>query len=481
MTNNNQPKGTGFVNLSRYLGANQNNKLGSAVSNNVSGRVGDVKSNLGQLKNDFAQRAGENALGTQSNVEARTKALESIMGGNTALTPQTEQDFAKFRTGAYAGPTELDATKTASTAAKAGQVERDVKGLGTVEGRGNLLRQTVGKPGYSQGQQKLDTLLLGQQSNELNSARRDATGLGRSVEEARQGAQQIGQTQIAKAQQFGRDTQGALKTNTGSIVSDLEARAAQANQQRPEIYNSLVNAIQQGDITPEQAQMLGLEEGTQTYGLNFDPFVSQSQIAADKSNIAGEIDKAKLSALAKLSGQTGVDAINTAAEAYRGPLNVRKEDLLKGINDRKSAYEDLLNRGVDILGQGGVAGALKSNQRQNGESTEDYLNRIIQNRGNVGDTYKNSSGQTQQLNSLNNYFKSIQSNIDNASKTREKAQADFARLGNNFATSKGNQILYGQQALDHILQGSLQQEQSLKNELNQLKAPLDQAYNKVLK
>ena len=50
--------GTGFTNLQNMMDANQNNKLGSAVSSGVAGQFNQAKDSLGQAQGQFQQQLG---------------------------------------------------------------------------------------------------------------------------------------------------------------------------------------------------------------------------------------------------------------------------------------------------------------------------------------------------------------------------------------------------------------------------------------
>jgi len=344
MADASQPKGTGFVNLSRILDANKNNKLGEVVGNTLKGRAEGVRSNLGAVTNEFEQKRQAGALDTGANRDAREQALNKIMGGDTAVADQTQKQFDTFRTGKYTGPMGLDETKSDILATKANQLQGDVRGLNTVSGRGALLRQTVGTPQYTQGQEKLDNQLLGQNQQGFAQARQQAQGIAKNVQEQRMAAQQVGQTEAAKARQFGQDTVGQLQSNTGNIVSDLEGRAKVANTQRPEIFKALIDAINAGDITPEQAKLLGVQEGVQTYGANINPNIKMSNIEANRSTVANEQDKARLEALAKLSGLNGIEAIDATQVGAYNPLDINQQGIQAEINQRKQRYNDLLKK-----------------------------------------------------------------------------------------------------------------------------------------
>ena len=82
-----KPQGSGFVNLGRILGANQNNRLGSAISSGITGSADNTRQNLSSTNSSFQQSANENNLASDTNKQARTQALQTIGSGTVPETP----------------------------------------------------------------------------------------------------------------------------------------------------------------------------------------------------------------------------------------------------------------------------------------------------------------------------------------------------------------------------------------------------------
>jgi hypothetical protein len=229
--NNRNKKGTGFTNLSRILQASKGARLGGQVASGVQKVGQQVRGQIGQASEQFEKKAGEEAakFGEEA-VKERESAISSLVptssGSSGVNAPQADQSEAirnitNWRSSEYKGPTQLeDYESLASRATEAEQLGR----LGrTSGGKQELLRRFVGGKDYSQGEQRLDTALLGLTGQSgLSEARRLTRGLGTELaqksgvasEQARQLAQQ--------ASDFSKDTAQSLIDKKKSVLSGAE-------------------------------------------------------------------------------------------------------------------------------------------------------------------------------------------------------------------------------------------------------------------
>ena len=368
----NQAKtGTGYTNLNKFLNANQGNQLGQKVAGNLQTQVGGVQSQLGQQKTEFEKEAEKNRLDTDANKQSRDAVIGRFSSASSAggdLDKEDVNKFSQFRAGQYAGPKGLQDTSTLSNQAQqlAGQTS-NLSPSGTQE----LLRRTVGDGRYTQGQQRLDSLLLDRSG--IKQVGRQAQALGSDINRANLAAQGQAQALTGQAQQFGADTTAALKNSLAGL--DTEA----ANQ---------LTAAQAAE-TNRQAQLEALQRT-----------LSGNQIAKLDANGNPVLDaNGKQVYETKLTGTTDpyarVDEISKQLKDS-GLVNQNQFEALFGkgtFGENKSAYDTNLNK----IGQQEVLNSLAGggnylglgnqlyNASQNRHNTEEFstgLNGILNKVGN---------------------------------------------------------------------------------------------------
>jgi hypothetical protein len=352
--------GTGFTNVQRLLNANQNSNLGSTVSQGIQNAADTTRNQIQNSVTNFNNGSAANQVGGAGDVQARDSAITNIvgtgdvhaMGGvesglfqpspnqsqqspvtssyNKLTDKPTDANVSQFQgylNAQYKGPSSLADESTlqgsAQNAANLGNATQ------SFAGRQNLLSRFVGSPQYTQGQQGLDSLILGKTGqDQLKAARRDTVGLDQTVQKASQGAQATAQQYQGQAQKFADDTKTALSTAQSGIEAPLntalqnaQARdsqttsAVQAWQKQLQSGttdpNSILSQISQSGLIPadqvaklkqlsDQAVRAGVDPSTEIY--NF-----LSPTAAQNSTASGLMDEAtasKLNALATLSGNT---------------------------------------------------------------------------------------------------------------------------------------------------------------------------------
>jgi uncharacterized protein YjbJ (UPF0337 family) len=224
-----QQTGTGYTNLNKFFQANQNNKLGQKVSGNIQSQIGQVKGQLGQQQEQFKTEAEKNRLDTEENKQQRDQAIGRFQNPSTAGGDVTDQDinkFQQFRSGQYAGPSGLQDTQALS--GQANELRAQTSNL-SPEATQELLRRSVGGAGrYTQGQQRLDTLLMDRSG--LRQAGREASGLSGDINRANLAAQGQAQTFKSQAQQFGNETTERLKQAMTGLDTSAEQQLASAQQ-----------------------------------------------------------------------------------------------------------------------------------------------------------------------------------------------------------------------------------------------------------
>ncbi len=330
-----QQKSTGFTNIQNVVAANRQNRLGQTVSGGVSNIINKNQQDLSQAKNQFQEDANKNQMGTEAD-----KSFVNQTIANPDASQANVDQFAKFRAGQYSGPTQL------SNQDKLNAQGQDLQGLanaGSDEyGRRGLLQRFVAPNQYTQGQQRMDNLLLGQTGGQaLNQARRQGNLYGQQLNQAEQAAAAQGQGFTQQAKQFGEDVTNQLGQAQTGQETDLNNRVAQSQSQSDAARKALMLLLQKpgqatnpGPAAPAAPAgsmttmpVHGLREGlTQAeydnaskafdaggmsdkmmYNPEFftskpEDIVGQNAATANTQNVANEQDKSKALALAKLAG-----------------------------------------------------------------------------------------------------------------------------------------------------------------------------------
>ncbi len=329
-----QKKNTGFVNLSKILGANQGSKLGSAVSGSVQGTTGQAKSALGSAQGQFAQQSQAGRLGTEQDVGKLKQTLQNPINASDADV----KEFERFRTTGYTGPQGL---QTADQLGQQAQRAQQVAGaVGSQAGRMGLLQQTVGKGNYSSGKSKLDELILGRQAgDQLRQARRDASitasQIGRGITGAQDLARQYGQESEAFKQQVSKEL-GAAEQPT---LQELTQRIATAQAEKEQLGKSLFEGLAKGELTQEQADLLGLQQGQDIYGTDLSRFLQAGLTPATQQTVASAEQLARMNALARLGGKQAFGTQDQAGSFFKNQYGINQEDLTKAVQGAKSEYE----------------------------------------------------------------------------------------------------------------------------------------------
>lgn len=426
-------QGSGFTNLSNILDANKNNHLGQVVSSGLTQGSQQIGQGLQGVTQDFNASADKNNLASDANKNARQQALSNIIGGTTALAPSqlnagqndlvndnTVKDFAKYRSGVYQGPTQLDAQKTLQLSGKA----KELQGYGqSLQGgdKSQVLQAYVGQNNpYSVGQKSLDNLLLGNSPDKdsLLRARRDTKGLSGAVNNSKLAAESVGNQRISEAKAFGSETGDMLNSQLGTrqqAISDAVSKLAQEQQAKVAGYNQDLNSR-----TVFNNPELRALSSQSTYGVNpNDPRFLSTGFAPTASTVATPQQFAQLQALSKLSGQDMNTFLPSVSENRYDPSKAVGFDMAaynQARAPRQAEYQNLYNGAVkygedtflDPLAGGSLQNEMHyiSTPQSNGKSVE-------QNAKETGDT-----ATLARIKGIRDYYNKIQSQYGVSDKFR---------------------------------------------------------------
>lgn len=290
-----------FTNLKGYLKANQGfnqaqGGLGGKVAQNLAQQGQKVQSNIAQAGQTFQNQAAQNLQGIQQGAALTQQAVADP--SQFAQNEQNVAQLAKARDAVYQGPKSLldvqGDQNQAILEARAKEFGANVAQTGTEKGRFNLLRNMFGKPTYSSGQQNLDNLLIQgdrQQLKNIQGARRAGVDVNKSLQSNITQAAQQGQNAIKEAQDIREATRGALNQRVTQEQEAINNQLKQAMQSQQKAYEDAKAGLAKGELTEEQAKLLGIAEGTRMYKVDPTQYLRKgmdatAETAATKQNYA---------------------------------------------------------------------------------------------------------------------------------------------------------------------------------------------------
>lgn len=261
--------GTGFTNLQALIGANQGNNLAQTVGSGINQTVQNTQNDLNQSQQQFNtdtsanstagneqqaqgiigqilgysgnntgsgnpyQSSGVNTVGsgtpTTSSSTAPTSTTPSLAAN---LSQQQVNQFQNMLSGNYNGPSQLENYGQLSSEANQAQgLSSDINSSGGLQ---SLLQQYIGGNnnggGYTQGQQTLDQLLLGQGNTQgLQQAGQQAGQLTNQIQNANAAAQAQNTQQQSLAQQQAQAINSDLTNASLGITNAAQTAANTAN------------------------------------------------------------------------------------------------------------------------------------------------------------------------------------------------------------------------------------------------------------
>lgn len=466
LPNNNQPlqpgapqqkqaAGTGFTNLKQVLNANRQNRLGSAVSQGVGNVISGTNQQLGQAKGEFNTGLGQAKERLTKDQQTSKSALDEIgrnvqeMRGNSTggqnvntqsvgqpiiydpnqprptgepeaqqqsgVAPQVQtpdqyenQDkiasFQRLAQGKYEGPQGLTQSESLQRSAQ------DADSLGRMaadrNGRRGILQRFAGQGQYTQGQQRLDDLLLGQTaSGALNQAKRDSRGLLRNVNSS------VDQAQMQASQQDALTQLAAnrIKGDVGSSVNINEEFLTKAEQdaraQNEAKYSSVKQLLNSGQpLSEDDARYVegvyskdrAAQDSNFLGGKDFSDYMKDfDKNSITRQNVSSVDDFNKSKALQAYANAVGRDynanldkskagTFNnmTGIDFRQAELDALKQDKANKFGNEynplqeqaRQTTDDLNTRKLMLESQGRLAELLKKNYTQNADLQLDTSN-----------------------------------------------------------------------------------------------------------
>jgi len=330
-------QGSGYTNIGRITQANQGNRLGQTVGQGVQQVGQQARQAIGAGQQQFQQQAQASNLDT----EANRAAIGQLVQDPTKAADADVQKFAQYRSGQYAGPQGLqNADQLAAQTQQAQQLGQSTQSAG---GRLALLQRFAAKPnqGYTSGQSRLDSALLGQTGTQgLRQARQSTLGLQGQLDSASQAAGAQAQELQAKAQGLKDYTESQISGQRDPLTQQLTDAAKAANAQRDQDLAKYQQDLASGRVSKEELDSLGLGDlaGQETYGADLSNDLTKGEDAT-ALGVASQDQVAKLNALAKLGGTEAFGDETKAGSFAKNKFNVDKDRINAMVNAQKAEYE----------------------------------------------------------------------------------------------------------------------------------------------
>jgi hypothetical protein len=341
--------GSGFQNLDRYLQANAPKQFGQQVL----GKVGDEVQKAGENQQAAGERFGQQVQ--QANTLPTEQQIDTAIEKPKEADKDAFQDWMKQK---YTGPNNIAESQDIYNQFWSGTQQAGTRAnlLGTEAGRFSLLDSYFGKPNYSFGQKSLDNLLV------------QESGLGKETRDLRNQATQLKTTGNQQAKQLsslagqraadvdasrqlvrgriGLDDQGNVITgdNAGAIGkkwSEVDQAVKDANAERHQINNLLLNDLKTGKLSYEDMAKLGLTDGMNLYGLNLDKYYTAGADLT-KNQVMTPEQQAQIQALSELAGITDTYAQGTLG-GKTDPFTFNTDRLLQDISGTEAEYNRMLS------------------------------------------------------------------------------------------------------------------------------------------
>lgn len=216
-------------------------------------------------------------------------------------------------------------------------------------GRFSLLRNAVGQPNYTSGQQTLDSLFLQAQPGVTRGLQNNLGQIAQGAQSNIQGlASQYdpnsAESKIAALQNLSAQNQDYAKTtfNTGlgDITSTAQAKMA-ADQAKAGQLPDVIKRLQGNTTTAADAQALGLKAGTSAYDVDLSKFINQQAPTETLAQAATPEDFARYNALRQLGGIADPSAFGTATTAGGyDPYQFQQTAADAAIGKAKDYYEN---------------------------------------------------------------------------------------------------------------------------------------------
>jgi hypothetical protein len=356
---NNRPQGSGFTNLSKILFANRNNRLGQTLNSGINDTIQNAQDSLSSSENAFNtdySTAQSNRTSTAEGLNGVFSTVDSLQGADRQASPDrpatddqplSTDDVNKYnaaKTFAYSGPNQLNNEDNLFNQANEAQSIGNM--TSSVGGRAELLRKYIGgNPNYTNTNQKMDSLFLGNNNHDLHAAKKNVFGLADKVNRDVQNFRDLASQEKNQVQALNTLANNGVADRVKNLNDTLGTRATTYQGQQNTDYTAAKDRFATNHLSDtDRSGLLGQTgPGYDTWGVDASQFIDPVQ-APDKGSVADLAERAKIKALNQLAGVDAV-GIDPNARTYdpANPYSVRSDDFKKTVDAAKQSYNDDLN------------------------------------------------------------------------------------------------------------------------------------------
>jgi hypothetical protein len=475
--------GTGFTNIQRMLQANRSNRLGQTVAGGVQKAGEAARGAISQAGQQFQQDVGKERQ-RQMGEEQR---VQNVLSDVSKTTDDDVAAFEKIRNAQMLGPTGVKNAQEMRS--KAEEAENLGEAGGSQGGRFGLLQRYIGgNRQYTGGQQRLDSLLLGQTgANQLRQAKKATAGLGQQAQKQDIAAQETGKLLQGEARGLGERTIKGLEQGVMSYDQAIANKLAEETKKRQDLVKSITTTPYDFNTATEskpieldedlynklnEASAGFLSEDQSVYNVDLSKYIDANLMNATKQAVQTEEDFKRAQALNRLSGgditgdaksalKSYIDQSQNVGAFYKdNPFKIDKlGDLGDAVAKAKQEYDTkkfnreteimnltralgIANPGEYFVSGGALADAFRQYQGQGGQLKGDLGSALAQ------DAARSDAGNIERLRSGTDYLKGMYGGLydqieDVTAKTGGRASELWKSLKNTEADKKALDPLYG--------------------------------------
>lgn len=329
-----------YANLQNYLKANQPQaaQMGQKVTQSVEQKGQEAQQKLGQFEQQKPSVAAYDP-----NV--------AIQNAPT-LEQQQKEEFRNIRqTGGYTGPQQLEQVQGyKETQQAAQQASEAAKMAGTETGQQQLLRRTFERPNYTQGETKLDQVLLmgnqGAKQNLSNLSQKYSdlyNVFNQKAQDVGAGVNQATQQALANRQAI----EAAIPKAWQDLMNPLEAKAAERAARNTQDISDVTRDLQDDLLLEQTLQRLGLQEGQKLYNFDLMSYLNPNFTIPGVNDVATAEERTRYQALADLfqdptRTQLGGEARNI------DPYSFDRDKFMKDIAASEQGFQQELSKPLAI-------------------------------------------------------------------------------------------------------------------------------------
>lgn len=346
-----------FVGIQQYLDANksQSAKLGGQIA----GKLGDVANQTQSQINDaptqfqgIVDQSKLQGLDTAAQ-DASQITSKAATGAPGSLSDADKRRFGQVATAQYGGPKSVEGTDVYAKAQQAAaQAKQKADLLKTEGGQGQLIKDTFKPTNYSSGENLFDQILFGanaQNKKNAQAAAQPIYGFDNLLSQVAGQGNQYAKTVADQTDQARTGAQSALTQAQSARTGAVDQRLSTAKQSVGDLVDTITKKLSRKSgpitLTPDEMQLLGVDEGQNLYNVNAQNYLKNT---FDPNKFITQNEQAQLSALDQLAGTYGGELKNKYTQPGLAGTDILgytdpKTGLKGALTSAAKEYESVMN------------------------------------------------------------------------------------------------------------------------------------------